>query len=421
MAFLVPNSSLPTFYIGEAIKQSELNQMKIVFQDAINHLNDLYKFNESDVTDQVGTNKDNIDTLIAQMITVNSDLSILETNKVDVNSATLANIIAQNYITQTEFDALQNAVSNYIAHIDHPGTVNHSADHILFTPLGTKSIDGGVTEVDAAIDDLDVAVYDLELAVAILQAADYAGITSANIANWNTAYGHATTTHNWAWLYIQSANQKIPQSYLPSSLVIETTLEWRYVGESSDPAGNDGILIDSNDLGEAFDFENFDYKFVYQGSTNTEDGGDQPYILLDESVVGSSNEYAYSFSYSRASGNDNNAVGDDGDANANQIWAGTSLIDVTASGGVTMMSLEFIIKRSEAQAVSGLSYLYIVNGTQQVHSGSGTGDYLSTTVNAIFSGSKENEGANIASVFLHHGMNDGSADFNKIRVYKRSK
>lgn len=212
MALLVESSSLPKFFSKQAATKKQLDQLADVFQNAINYLADQILYNEGNLSSEVSTNKSDITALLTRVDSLETITTSLDVAKISTNESNISALTAKDSPTRTEFDLLNVGLADYISHIDHPNTDRHSADNILYTPLVAGSIigqDATVSEIDAAINAIDALIGDLETR------------TFANDAKVSWDNTHATTTHDWDYIYAASGDTKIPISYIDSLVIGE--------------------------------------------------------------------------------------------------------------------------------------------------------------------------------------------------------
>ena len=194
--------------------------------------------------------------------------------------------------------------------------------------------------------------------------------------------------------------------------------EWAYVGKSTDSQTGTTITVNSTDLGESYDWANYDYKFVYQGSTTAEDTS-QPYIRFDG--VTTNDKYSYQYVRWQQTAETTETQTVVGDAKSNLIYTGLALASYSAGGYGTDLEIEFTVRRSGTTG-SGF-YGFLVRGEGNVH-------YWPTTQNISLSydgmaqtrfvGSFKQDSA-ITSMTITHSITAGGTDTNIVRVYKRRK
>ena len=193
-------------------------------------------------------------------------------------------------------------------------------------------------------------------------------------------------------------------------------VEWAYVGKSTDSQTGTSITVDSTDLGESYDWANYDYKFVYQGSTTGEDTS-MPYIRFDG--VSTSNKYSYQYVRWQQTADLTETRTVQGDANTSLIYTGLSLSSFSSGGFGTDTELEFTVRRSGTTG-SGM-YGFLVRGEGNVHYWPTT-QTLSTAYDGMaqtsFVGSFRQDSA-ITSMTITHQITAGGTDTNIVRVYKR--
>jgi hypothetical protein len=207
---------------------------------------------------------------------------------------------------------------------------------------------------------------------------------------------------------------------IPGGGIAADDTEWYYVGKSTDSSANTTITVDSTDLGSSYDWVNYDYKFVYQGSTSAEDTSTVTIYFDGDTTTADKYSYQHHKVTQTAETTETEAlVGDS--KSSGSIDTGLALSSFSSGGYGTDVELEFTVRRSLTTA-SGL-YGFLVRGEGNVH-------YWPTTQNLItandgmaqtrFVGSYRQDGA-IASVTINHGITVGGTDVNIVRVYRRRK
>jgi len=221
------------------------------------------------------------------------------------------------------------------------------------------------------------------------------------------------------------------QSVAFGGVVLDQQVEWLFVGISNDPTdgfsgGADGkITISSNDLGQNFDWYNYDYKFVFAGSVNGEDNSALKIYFDDITTI---NKYSWLYNTTRINGTSSatNFLGADNGSGplSNTILTGLG-IDTTSGGGqLTGVSCEFIVSRTLIAPSAGMPGWSI--------RGNGSGHYfpstqtLSTALDgAVFTNfiGTFRQDTLVSSITIDHGLQDGTTTgaHNIVSVYKRKK
>jgi len=196
-------------------------------------------------------------------------------------------------------------------------------------------------------------------------------------------------------------------------------IEWRYVGTSTDLETATQIDITSTDLGESFDWANYDYKFVYTGATNTEDNS-VPLIRFDN--ISATDKYSYQYSRIQQTAETTEAVLVAGDSQTTGITTGLGLAVFSDLGYATILTMEFTVSQSELNSAG--FYFNTVRGFGSVHY-LPSSQSLTTSQDGLcqttFIGAFKQDGSAITTVNFIHNHTGGNSDRNKIRVYKRLK
>lgn len=197
-------------------------------------------------------------------------------------------------------------------------------------------------------------------------------------------------------------------------------VEWFYVGTSTDGDTLTDITVNSVDLGESFDFDNYDYKFVYDGWTSTEDNS-RPYVRLDADSTAGRHSFVYQRVTLTAATTGTESIAGEYGATSTYIDTGVELGTVS-TGTLTQSQIEFIISRGRQNRAG--YYTYLVRGD----GAAAAGEYIQTdattysgTCMSRFSGSYASTNSTLTQIYFYHSINFGSIDANKIAVYKRRK
>lgn len=200
---------------------------------------------------------------------------------------------------------------------------------------------------------------------------------------------------------------------------LRNDMEWEYVTQSTDLVYASSITVDTTD-GVLYDWVNYDYKFLYQGSTTAEDN-DAPYIYFN----GNTNSDKYSSQYhvitQTAEATETETMV--GDANTTFINTGCNISTFSSGGFGTDVEIEFVVRRSRTTG-SGL-FGWLVKGEGHAHYWPTTqtlGTAYDGMAQSRFIGSFRQEG-NITSVTVVHSLAGGgtSGSQNRVKVYRRKR
>lgn len=196
--------------------------------------------------------------------------------------------------------------------------------------------------------------------------------------------------------------------------------EWYYVGKSTDASTSTIITVNSTDLGAAFDWANYDYKFVYQGSTTGEDTSATT-IYFDADTT-TTDKYSYQYQLVQQTAELTETETLVGDAKvAGGILTGIGISSASDLGAATDIEVEFTVRRT-LQSVSG-TYSFIVRGLGNAHYWASASNTLTTSIDGMaqsrFIGTYK-QASDVTSVTVSHNLTLGT-DVNIVRVYRRKK
>lgn len=213
----------------------------------------------------------------------------------------------------------------------------------------------------------------------------------------------------------------------PAGGVSSGDIEWKYINLIETGSNIANVLINATNLGEAFDFRNYDYKFVCDISTNAEDNS-IPYIRVDNDGTAARHAYVYNQYQVNTAATASHLF--DGDATHTLISTGLALGTYSADGGgepvTTQMYMEFTICRGYQGVIplSSAYYPYIVEGfgSAHYHVGQQPTGWYSGSCMAKFSGIYTGgTSTSVDQILIAHAITAGTLDYSKIRVYKRAK
>ena len=205
--------------------------------------------------------------------------------------------------------------------------------------------------------------------------------------------------------------------------------EWIFYKKLSTGNGVEDFLVNETALGEAFDFDNFDYKFVYDGQTTIE-GNSSPYIRFNND----SQEGRHAFTYDRTIQSQEGAPIQtlQGSMDTTDIPTGVMLGTATSDiVGVTLLTIEFIVTKARVASEPYTLLNYHLEGRGTATAGNGNTVPATSSLIAIgrssFSGNYEMAGIGspVHSIYFWHGITDGitdgATDINVLRIYRRHK
>jgi hypothetical protein len=238
-------------------------------------------------------------------------------------------------------------------------------------------------------------------------------------------------------------------------------LEWRFHGYTKTNITSSSFTVDQSilykadgtTLADAFDVENFDYKFVYYAAVNMElstsnidetSENDNKIIKLRLNGITSNLMYAYvaqrivmGFGTSGTTVYEDNRgeSGTTNSARSSYIQTITVLDDISttdtgvtiepSTSGVTYNKLEFIVSESYASSSSQSSGILMVEGEGNAtygNIGGSTGTLRIGSSKAWFSGTLKNASTLTSVTFLDTiGSADSTIELQKIQVYKRKR
>lgn len=289
--------------------------------------------------------------------------------------------------------------------------------------VGTGAAAPGHYKQVANLTDMDITATTAELNVldgvtattAELNILD--GVT-ATTAELNILDGVTATTTEINYLSGVSSN-------IQTQLILAQNPEWGLVSKVTSATA--GILIDSANLGEAFDFTAYDYKLVFELSTTGETAPQQSNLFFDNQDAG---QYSFVFTSTVINGFDSENV-----VTASE-WGQFSTfiplaptptdVGVTPSSGSTVHTLQgemTIIRPYQLGLDSGNSNLgFIIKGEGVTGllttSSANPNTSYSATGFATFAGTYD-RASNITEVNIVSGFDDGTNDSVTVRVYKR--
>lgn len=225
------------------------------------------------------------------------------------------------------------------------------------------------------------------------------GISSARIAN--TAYVESA---------LAGAN-----AYTPAYV------EWNFV-EKLQLTGGTATVSNSTFANHTFDIANYDYKFVVDLETDSEDN-DGPYIRLNNN---SNAVYNYIITYSTTptlTNPDSGYAYTNAAYDANQIETGVGLGIDSANVGLTGIHLDFVVSQTyiPAYTIGTSTYMLTAKGVVSALAidAPTTGPVIWPTSSNFFGSFSSSAG--LTEVDIIHNLTAGNNDKAVVRVYRRAK
>jgi hypothetical protein len=223
----------------------------------------------------------------------------------------------------------------------------------------------------------------------------------------------------------------------------DANFEWQLVG-ATDNFTTDTFTISSSNIYRAdgvtissFDTNNYDYKFVYYASCNTEESGTNidsaTSIKLRINGITSQKRYGWiAQRIVRGDGGfgDNNFEDTDGtsgnaaDDRTSRIHTITILDDISnaSSSGQTFVKLEFTISESYAPSLTSGIMMIEGEGNAVFSTTSSVVEFKSGTSKAWFTGTVSGASSLTSVTFLDTiGVTTTSTEFQKVQVYRRKR
>jgi hypothetical protein len=262
-----------------------------------------------------------------------------------------------------------------------------------------------------------------------------------------SAGGGQTATTNVNVGYAGSGTTTIhsPSTAVSGNLTVsgDANFEWQLVG-ATDNFTTDTFTISSSNIYRAdgvtissFDTNNYDYKFVYYASCNTEESGTNidsaTSIKLRINGITSQKRYGWiAQRIVRGDGGfgDNNFEDTDGtsgnaaDDRTSRIHTITILDDISnaSSSGQTFVKLEFTISESYAPSLTSGIMMIEGEGNAVFSTTSSVVEFKSGTSKAWFTGTVSGASSLTSVTFLDTiGVTTTSTEFQKVQVYRRKR
>lgn len=157
MSRYIEDSQLPIFFSRQVATKGQLDQMKNVFQTAINNLADSLKYTSdlAVIQGDIQTNATSIENINASLLEVVGRIENIEADYTldgDVEAK------LGDYTPLVAFNAHKNAMANYVAHVDHLAGLTedgrHKAINIYFDSAGDNYLTG--SNSSAVLKEIDV-------------------------------------------------------------------------------------------------------------------------------------------------------------------------------------------------------------------------------------------------------------------------
>lgn len=189
-------------------------------------------------------------------------------------------------------------------------------------------------------------------------------------------------------------------------------IEWVTVGKIENTDG-DNITVNTTNLGEALDFDNYDYKFVLDASTSLEDNST---VLLEFNESGADRYVRYLVTRTNFDGTSDILTAND--PILERVITGISLPTSITGIVATAVNTEFTISKINYDSLAH-GTLYLVKGNATVYTMESI-DTENQIEYSEFRGSLQSD-TDLTSFDVLHGMDGGSNDYASVRVFKRAK
>lgn len=334
------------------------------------------------------------------------------TSTTDTNNLeeAIENIDSALKVEQDNVDTLQSNVNTLTTNLSTKSDTGHThlkADITDFAHTHTKSeiTDFTHTHTEADITDLDK--YTQTQTDTLLDAK--ANLDSPALEGTPTAPTPTQNSH--------IANKGYVDTAINNAVLGDVVVEWVLEGEQSGEVLPSGFNVFIDDI--AWDFNNYDYKVVFDFETTGEDN-DEPYLRFN-GLTSSSTNYNY---LTKTTSSENDGVTVASLENTSLIKFGAKLPINSVNLGQTQYQGEFIIRRSVlgAPTPGSPNNNYSVRGFASVTAASApVAGFLGFPVESIFVGNFWTGTTGFTSIDIYSGISAGASDYAKARIYKRAK
>jgi hypothetical protein len=334
------------------------------------------------------------------------------TSTTDTNNLeeAIENIDSALKVEQNNVDTLQSNVNTLTTNLSTKSDTGHThlkADITDFAHTHTKSeiTDFTHTHTEADITDLDK--YTQTQTDTLLDAK--ANLDSPALEGTPTAPTPTQNSH--------IANKGYVDTAINNAVLGDVVVEWVLEGEQSGEVLPSGFNVFIDDI--AWDFNNYDYKVVFDFETTGEDN-DEPYLRFN-GLTSSSTNYNY---LTKTTSSENDGVTVASLENTSLIKFGAKLPINSVNLGQTQYQGEFIIRRSVlgAPTPGTPNNNYSVRGFASVTAASApVAGFLGFPVESIFVGNFWTGTTGFTSIDIYSGISAGASDYAKARIYKRAK
>ena len=334
------------------------------------------------------------------------------TSTTDTNNLeeAIENIDSALKVEQNNVDTLQSNVNTLTTNLSTKSDTGHThlkADITDFAHTHTKSeiTDFTHTHTEADITDLDK--YTQTQTDTLLDAK--ANLDSPALEGTPTAPTPTQNSH--------IANKGYVDTAINNAVLGDVVVEWVLEGEQSGEVLPSGFNVFIDDI--AWDFNNYDYKVVFDFETTGEDN-DEPYLRFN-GLTSSSTNYNY---LTKTTSSENDGVTVASLENTSLIKFGAKLPINSVNLGQTQYQGEFIIRRSVlgAPTPGTPNNNYSVRGFASVTAASApVAGFLGFPVESIFVGNFWTGTTGFTSIDIYSGTSAGASDYAKARIYKRAK
>lgn len=195
-------------------------------------------------------------------------------------------------------------------------------------------------------------------------------------------------------------------------LDFDDLIEWQYITKISKT--DTSFTIDEVNLGEALDFNNYDYKLVLQAVTSGEDTSGT-YMSFYESGAG---RYGR-FLFTKTNPDFTTEVYGQNDTLLQLVSTGVNLNEGLSNVSATATDVEVVVSKIPYSNIN-FGTLYYVKGNATIMSLESPATSNQSLEFSEFRGTVQST-TDLTDFTITHGLNEGGTDISVLRVYKRAK